>query len=968
MLRLHTMGGLWIEEGDGSKNPNVRPRRLALLAVLAAAGRQGVSRDRAMTILWPEQSEERARHALSQTLYKLRLDLGVDVVVADPLRLRLDPERIASDLGDFRDFAARKVWREAIELYAGPFLDGFLLDDAPEFDRWAEVARHDLAESARAALRSLAQATAAAGDAEGAAGYWRRLTALDPLDGQLALSYMEALVAAGQRFRAVAHARAHEALVREELGAAPDPRVITLARRLKEGPVSHPVGTPPARPPEPYAQPTVPSPPAPAPRLGERPPEPALPSGGIPRSRRPRALLAAGAVVVLGTAALAIIRWRGGASAAVPVIAVGAVRDLVSPDSNRSSGVLSDMLTNSLGRLTRIAIVANSRILSLLPPTPQDPAVQRTAAARRAGATEVLEGELSQIGKGDQLRLELRRIDLASGRVRRGYRVAGPDRYAVVDSMTALIASDLRLDAPTGSVAEVSTASPIAYHMYESGLRSYYSRDAQPADAFFRSAIQEDSTFALAAYYAWLTGNAVRAPDAGRFLAMAGELASRAPERDRLLILTRVALVKRDSAGLAYADSLATRYPKDPEALGAAADVYWSVDLNDPRPYAWTNAAIALDSAAGLQQGYCRLCVHLGALALRYAWSDSLVRLERTVDRWIRLAPGEPSAWFARLDLTISTRGWLGARGVLQHLDSMSAAPVGTELMRDLLLGEEFEQAGYICASPATASVRERGELKWLCGILLRNEGRFRDAQRLFFEGRWNGAPVFARDVDSLGVAALYLNWGRALPAELIFEEQARKEAAAHRGKPNEGRTAWIYTLAGTASAAARDTVRLSRLIDSVARYGRTSAWGRDARLHLFLRGLLAAARGRPEEAIGLYRQSVYSWTFGLTRVNYELAQALVAAGRPGEAIDPLRAALHGGVDGGNTYITRTELHEMLARAFAANGQPDSAAAHYRVVARAWAGADEGLRARAESASVNARVIPGARRLSSPGR
>jgi ferric-dicitrate binding protein FerR (iron transport regulator) len=53
-----------------------------------------------------------------------------------------------------------------------------------------------------------------------------------------------------------------------------------------------------------------------------------------------------------------------------------------------------------------------------------------------------------------------------------------------------------------------------------------------------------------------------------------------------------------------------------------------------------------------------------------------------------------------------------------------------------------------------------------------------------------------------------------------------------------------------------------------------------------------------------------------------------------------LRPAIHGGVDGSNTYTSRTELHEAMAEAFEQAGNRDSAVAHYRAVEQAWRHAD----------------------------
>jgi len=63
-------------------------RRLALLAVLAAAGARGRSRDQLLALFWPEATQSRARHSLDQLLYVLRGSLDDSLFVSgDPVRL-----------------------------------------------------------------------------------------------------------------------------------------------------------------------------------------------------------------------------------------------------------------------------------------------------------------------------------------------------------------------------------------------------------------------------------------------------------------------------------------------------------------------------------------------------------------------------------------------------------------------------------------------------------------------------------------------------------------------------------------------------------------------------------------------------------------------------------------------------------------------------------------------------------------
>ena len=128
------------------------------------------------------------------------------------------------------------------------------------------------------------------------------------------------------------------------------------------------------------------------------------------------------------------------------------------------------------------------------------------------------------------------------------------------------------------------------------------------------------------------------------------------------------------------------------------------------------------------------------------------------------------------------------------------------------------------------------------------------------------------------------------------------------------------------------------------------SLFGRDARLHHYVRGLLARTHNDLAGAEREFRAAVTSWNLGYTRINYELARILLETGRPAEAVRVLQPAFRGSVEASNLYITRTELHELLARAWDAAGNRDSARAHWRAVVEAWRGADPPLQPRWQAA------------------
>jgi DNA-binding SARP family transcriptional activator len=230
MLRLETLGGLVLAGDSGTPLP-IQRRRLALLALLTTAGKRGVRRDKLIAVLWPDSTEAKARHALEQLIYSLRQERD-ELLVVGPDPLRINHHVLAVDVVEFEVALARADLAEAVRLYRGPFLDGFYLTGAPEFESWAEVERGRLAELYRSALERLARGRAEQNDFVAAVETWRKLVAADPLSTSATLGLMRGLIALGDRSGAWQHGKAHEGLVNRELGRDPDPAVRTLMAEL----------------------------------------------------------------------------------------------------------------------------------------------------------------------------------------------------------------------------------------------------------------------------------------------------------------------------------------------------------------------------------------------------------------------------------------------------------------------------------------------------------------------------------------------------------------------------------------------------------------------------------------------------------------------------------------------------------------------------------------------------------------
>src|SRR2546422_7440074 len=85
MIELRLLGRLSLTSADGRDVQALlgQPRRLALLAYLAAATPPGFHRrDSLLALFWPELDQDHARAALRQALHVVRDALGPDAVAS----------------------------------------------------------------------------------------------------------------------------------------------------------------------------------------------------------------------------------------------------------------------------------------------------------------------------------------------------------------------------------------------------------------------------------------------------------------------------------------------------------------------------------------------------------------------------------------------------------------------------------------------------------------------------------------------------------------------------------------------------------------------------------------------------------------------------------------------------------------------------------------------------------------------
>ena len=203
MIELRMLGRLSLTGADGREVRGLlgQPRRLALLAYLAAASPQGFHRrDTLLALFWPELDQEHARAALRQALHVVRDALGGDAVTSrGDEEIGLDFAQVLCDVAAFESALRNGKLEEALDLYRGALLEGFFISDAPEFERWLEAGRARLQLAAAGAARALAEHSGSVNDLTTAVRWTRRSIELAPSDEGLVRRLIALLDRQGDR-------------------------------------------------------------------------------------------------------------------------------------------------------------------------------------------------------------------------------------------------------------------------------------------------------------------------------------------------------------------------------------------------------------------------------------------------------------------------------------------------------------------------------------------------------------------------------------------------------------------------------------------------------------------------------------------------------------------------------------------------------------------------------------------------
>jgi len=229
--QIHLFGTPTITK-DGSVQPTMRSKSVALLAFLAVEDRP-IRRDTAATLLWPDCGQSAARRNLRTCLSEIRQRLPAGALVTDGGALRLSVENLRVDVREFSMIPEQQPSAAAVTRWCpAGFMEGFTLEDCPEFDNWQTVTSEMLNRRLEMLLAAAVRGLMSTGQALQAVPPCQRLVHLDPLEEASHRLMMRVYAASGRWAAAERQYHACRAVLREELGATPEEETEELAQAV----------------------------------------------------------------------------------------------------------------------------------------------------------------------------------------------------------------------------------------------------------------------------------------------------------------------------------------------------------------------------------------------------------------------------------------------------------------------------------------------------------------------------------------------------------------------------------------------------------------------------------------------------------------------------------------------------------------------------------------------------------------
>lgn len=224
---------------------------IALLAYLTVSDidhpHQRHTRESLAALLWPDYDQTKALANLRHTLWEVSQSIGDGWIVAEHEAVYLNPgAEITLDVARFfallRDASQQSsatlrlsLLEEAMQLYRGPFMTGFSLKDATEFNEWLLMEAENVRRALTSLLTMLVEGYLALGQAKSAIPHAQRLIALEPFNEAAHRQLMHLYALTDQMAAALQTYQMLEKALRKELNLDPQPETRELYKKIRKG-------------------------------------------------------------------------------------------------------------------------------------------------------------------------------------------------------------------------------------------------------------------------------------------------------------------------------------------------------------------------------------------------------------------------------------------------------------------------------------------------------------------------------------------------------------------------------------------------------------------------------------------------------------------------------------------------------------------------------------------------------------
>lgn len=232
-LEIRLLGTLSVA-AEGAEEFTLTRKNKTMLAALAMAGPEGLSRERLVDLFWRDQSEEQGRASLRQALAATRKALGSyrDCLRATPDQITIDGAMIRIDAREFEALATSETGEDrdrALALYHGDLLDGVSLKE-DGFEIWQRPLRERLRTMA---ITLLSESLDGARENAQCVALALRLLDLEPTNEAAYRALMRTYAAQGRANAALKQFLVCRDLLDRELGVGPSRETIVLYEEIR---------------------------------------------------------------------------------------------------------------------------------------------------------------------------------------------------------------------------------------------------------------------------------------------------------------------------------------------------------------------------------------------------------------------------------------------------------------------------------------------------------------------------------------------------------------------------------------------------------------------------------------------------------------------------------------------------------------------------------------------------------------